>query len=183
MVPEYVPRHIRLKGMHLIGWLIGFAVFTLVVPTVLILIMPSDLKSAGIATLTASPVIEYMAISLGISLGIKPLISFLLTVLPCIGLCMLVFGLLGFIGDNSVRVRRFLEKIQKRVDKFPKLKKYGVPSSFVFVMFLGIYIGPGISILLGWPRIQSIVFMAGGISCITLLIGLATVGVINIFFI
>jgi hypothetical protein len=183
MLSEDVLRHKRSKGIHLTGWLIGFAVFTLVVPIILILTMPSDLKSAGIATLTASPVIEYMAVSLGISLGISPLISFLLTVLPCIGLCMLVVGLLGFIGDTSVRVRRFLEKIQKRVDKFPKLKKYGVPSSFVFVMFLGIYIGPGISILLGWPRIQSVVFMAGGISCITLLIGLATIGVIDLFFV
>jgi hypothetical protein len=160
----------------------GFVLFAIVVPISLILTLPSDLKSAGIATVTASPVIEYMAISVGIGLGVSPLISFLLTVLPCIGLCMLVIGLLGVLESTSARARRFLERIQKRVDKFQKLKRYGVPSSFVFVMFLGIYIGPGIAVLLGWSRIQSVMFMAGGISCITLLIGLGTIGVIDLFF-
>jgi len=123
-----------------------------------------------------------LAISVGIGLGVDPIISFFITVLPCTGLCMLVLGILGFIGESSSKAKRFLEKTQKRINKYSRLKKYGIASNFLFIMFLGVYIVPGISIILGWPRAQSVVFMAGGIALITVLIGLGTMGILDLFF-
>jgi hypothetical protein len=164
-------------------WLSGFIVLTFVIPIILIMILPTDQRGAGFATLAATPVFEYLAISVGIGLGIDPIISFFLTFLPCTGFSMLVIGILGFVGDSSVRAVRFLEKIQKKIDKYPRLKKYGVASNFVFVMILGVYICSGISILLSWSRWRSLVFMVGGISFITLLIGLGTIGIIDLFYV
>jgi hypothetical protein len=53
----------------------------------------------------------------------------------------------------------------------------------VFVIITGIYIGSGISFLLGWPRALSLIIMAAGISFITMLIGLGTLGIVELFFV
>lgn len=174
-------RSTRLK--ELANWLLGFILLTFVLPAILILLLPPNQKSAGIATLVSTPVIEYLAISIGIGLGVNPVISFLLTFLPCTGISMLIIGLLGFGGDSSERAVRFLNKIQNRIEKYPKLKKYGVISNFFFVMIFGVYICSGIAIILGWSRWRAIVFMAGGIGLITSLIGLGTMGIIELFFV
>jgi hypothetical protein len=164
-------------------WLSGFIILTFVIPIILIMMLPTDQRGAGFATIAATPVIEYLAVSVGIGLGINPIISFLLTLLPCTGFAMLVMGILGFVGDSSERAVRFLKKIQDKIDKYPRLKKYGVASNFVFVMILGVYICSGISILLSWSRWRSLAFMIGGVSFITFLIGLGTIGIIDLFFV
>jgi hypothetical protein len=170
----------RLRNLAI--WIFGFIVLTFVVPLILIFGLPEDKRYVGFAILGAVPVMEYLAISIGISLDINPVISFLLTWLPCMGLCMLVFGILEFLKDSSKRATRFLEKAHKKIDKYPRLKKYGIASNFFFVMFLGVYIAPGITIILGWPKGRSLVFMGGGIAFITGLIGLGTMGIIDLFF-
>jgi hypothetical protein len=167
---------------NLAMWILGFIVLTLGIPLILIFGLPEDKRYVGLAVLGAVPIIEYLAIGIGISLGINPVISFLLTWFPCIGLCMLVFGILEFLKDSSKKATRFLEKAQKKIDRYPKLKKYGIASNFFFIMILGVYIAPGISIILGWPKGRSLVFMAGGIAFITALIGLGTMGIIDLFF-
>jgi hypothetical protein len=168
---------------ELAQWLFGFVLLTFVMPIILILILPSGQRAAGIATLAATPVFEYIAVSIGIGFGLNPVLSFLLTLLPLTGISMLIIGLLGFGGDSSERARRFLNKIQDKIAKYPRLQKYGVVSNLLFVMFLGIYICSGISVLLGWPRWKSLVYMVGGISLITLIIGLGTIGIIDLFFV
>ena len=170
----------RLRNLAM--WIIGFIVLTFAIPLILIFGLPEDKRYVGFAVLGAVPVMEYLAISVGISLGINPVISFLLTWLPCMGLCMLVFGILEFLKDSSNRATRFLEKAHKKLDKYPKLKKYGIASNFIFIMILGVYIAPGISIILGWPKGRSLIFMGGGIAFITALIGLGTMGIIDLFF-
>jgi hypothetical protein len=176
-------KNLQERGLELAGWLIGFVVFTFIIPVSIIFLLLSNKVPEGFAVLAAIPFIEYLAISVGIGLGIHPVISFFLTVLPCTGITMLMIGLLGFIGDSSPRVIKFLNKVQKWIDKYPKLKKYGVLSNFMFIMFFGAFITPGISIILGWSRSRSTLLMAAGICVITFLIGLGTIGIIEIFFV
>lgn len=171
------------RYFELAQWLTGFILLTIIIPVMLIMLLPASQRAAGFATLAATPAIEYLAVSVGIGLGINPIISFFLTVLPCTGLSMLIIGILGFVGDSSERARRFLDKIQNKIDKYPRLKKYGMASNFLFVMILGVYICSGISILLCWPRWKSLAFMMAGISVITLLIGLGSIGIIDLFFV
>jgi hypothetical protein len=173
----------RFRYTELAYWLLGFIIMTLIIPLILIMLLPANLRFAGFATFAAAPVLQTLAISVGIGYGVHPIISFLITVLPCIGIFMLIIGILGFVGDSSARAMKFLNKIRNYIDKYPKLKKYGVASSFLFVMFLGIYICSGIVILLGWTRWKSIAFMAGGVSFMTFLIGLGTIGIIDLLFV
>ncbi|MEE9150656.1 MAG: small multi-drug export protein [Thermoplasmata archaeon] len=180
---ENVSIEFRRRGLELAGWTAGFVFLFFIIPGIVIIALPPTQRPEGLAVLAAVPLIEYLAISVGIGLGINPILSFLLTMLPCTGLCMLVLGLFGFMSDSSQRAKRFLEKIQKKIEKYPRLKKYGVASNFLFIIILGVYIAPGISILLGWSRVRSVVFMAGGISFITFLIGLGTIGIIDLFFV
>jgi uncharacterized membrane protein len=107
----------------------------------------------------------------------------MLSILPSIGIAMLVMGFIGFLGDSSERAIRFMNKVQKKIEKYPRLEKYGVASNFIFIMILGFYITPGVAIILGWSRSKSMAFMAGGIIFITTLIGLGTVGIIELFFV
>ena len=170
--------------LELTSWISGFFLLTIVLPMLIIFVLlPSDQRADGLAILAAVPLIEYLAISVGIGLGVDPVTSFILTVLPCIGICMLFLGLLSYFGEKSQRVTRFQGRVQKRMDKYPKLKRYGVASNAIFVIITGIYIGSGIAWLLGWSRSQSLLMMALGIVSITLLIGLGTVGIIELFFV
>ena len=169
-------------GSSFYSWILGFCLLTIVIPILLIISLPADQRADGIATLATVPVIEYMAVAVGIGLGIAPITSFILTVSPCIGICMLVIGLLEALGKRSERAMRFRERVQKKVDNYPKVRKYGVVSSSLFVIITGVYIGSGISYLLGWPKTKAMVFMSLGIGLITLVIGLGTVGILNLFF-
>ncbi len=165
-------------------WTSGFALLTFLVPAVIIfLVLPDDQTAEGLATLASVPAIEYLAVSVGIGLGIDPIPSLLLTVLPSIGITMLVLGVLGHLGDRSERMRRFQAKVRGRMDRYPKLRRYGIISNFVFIIITGIYIGPGIAWFLGWPRPQSLLMMALGILSITVLIAMGTVGLISLFFV
>jgi uncharacterized membrane protein len=165
------------------SWFLGSIILTIIIPALIIFLLPSDQRADGIATWAAVPVIEYLAISVGIGLGLDPLTSFMLTVLPCIGLCMLVMGLLSYFGERSERFTRFLDKVAGKIEKYPRLHRYGVIGSFFFVIITGVYIGSGISFLLGWHKVKSILIMGLGIVTVTTLIGLGTVGVIEVFFV
>lgn len=177
---EVGPRGLR----ELALWTGGFLLLTFVAPVLIVLlVLPEELRAEGIATLASVPAIEYLAVSVGIGLGIDPIPSLLLTVLPSIGITMLVLGVLGHLGDRSQRVKRFQDRVQGRMDRYPKLRRYGVVSNFVFVIITGIYIGPGIAWFLGWPRPRSLLMMALGILSITVLIAMGTVGLISLFFV
>jgi uncharacterized membrane protein len=173
----------RDRSLELGRWLFGFFLMTLILPLLLILLLPPDHRADGVAALGSVPLIEYMAVGVGIGLGVNPFVSFLLTLLPCVGICMLVTGLLSYFSEGSERATRFLAKVQMRIDRYPKLRKYGVVSSAIFVIFTGVYIGPGISFLLGWSRFRSLLFMTLGVGLITTVIGLGTMGVLDLFFI
>jgi uncharacterized membrane protein len=182
MEPDEEQGH-RGNSLAFSSWFLGFLVLTIVLPALIIVVLPPDKRADGIATLAAVPILEYMAISIGVGLGVDPLLSFLLTVLPCIGICMLIMGLLNHFGERSERVVRFQGKVQKKIDKYPKVKRYGVVSSSLFVIFTGIYIGSGIAFILGWSPTKSLLYMALGIVAITTVIGLGTMGIIELFFI
>ncbi len=164
------------------SWIFGSILLAIILPALIIILLPSDQRADGIATWVAVPLIEYLAISVGIGLGLDPVTSFMLTVLPCIGICMLVMGLLSFFEARSERFTGFLEKVHRKIEKYPRLNRYGVISSYIFVIITGIYIGSGISFLLGWHKVKALLFMGLGIISITLAIGLGSVGVITVFF-
>lgn len=166
-----------------LSWMVGFFLLTIVIPFVIILLLPSDQRAHGVAVLASVPLIEYLAISVGIGLGLDPWTSFALTVSPCIGILMLVMGALDYLSGRSQRVTRFRGRVSDKLDKYPKLKRYGAMSNLLFVIITGIYIGSGIAILLGWPKAMSLMYMTLGIAFITALIGLGTVGIVELFFI
>ena len=80
------------------SWIFGSILLAIILPAIIIFLLPSDQRADGIAILVAVPVIEYLAISVGIGLGVDPVTSFMLTVLPCIAICMLIMGLLSYFG-------------------------------------------------------------------------------------
>ena len=164
------------------SWIFGSILLAIILPAVIIFFLPQDQRADGIAIWVAVPIIEYLAISVGIGLGVDPVISFMLTVLPCIGICMLVMGLLRYFGERSERFTGFLDKVKRKIEKYPRLNRYGVISSSIFIIITGIYIGSGISFVLGWHKVKSLLFMALGIVLITIAIGLGSVGVITVFF-
>ncbi len=173
----------RSDTIEVSSWIFGSILLAIILPAIIIFLLPSDQRADGIAILVAVPVIEYLAISVGIGLGVDPVTSFMLTVLPCIGICMLIMGLLSYFGGRSPRFTGFLDKVQRKIEKYPRLDRYGVVSSSIFVIITGIYIGSGISFMLGWHKVKSLLFMGLGVISITIVIGLGTVGVIELFFV
>ena len=121
---------LKSRSIELAGWLMGFAWLTIIIPAAIIVLLPDGDRPAAAAAWATTPFLEYLAVSIGIGFGLSPVFSFLIIVLPCIGLAMLVVGLLGFLGDSSARAKRFLAKVPAKIEKYPRLKKYGVASNF-----------------------------------------------------
>ena len=183
MTPETELKDLRTRGTELVLWLFGFGLLSIVAPISLIVLLMPDKIGSGFAVLGSLPLIEYLAVAAGIGLGIDFLMAFTLTVLPCTGIAMLMIGVLGFLRDSSPRAIRILEKAQKKIENYPRFKRYGIASNFIFIILLGMYIGPGVAIILGWNRIQSVLFMFAGICFITFLIGLGALGIVELFFV
>ena len=182
---EYMGAHKQEAGkrerqMELAGWLAGFFICSILVPMIVLLLLPSSHRPAGAAELLVVPLMEYRSVSVGIGMGLDLAPAFILTVFPCVGLCMLMTGLLGFFMSSTPRSRKILASVRSRIDNSSVLRKYGIFSNFFFIIFLGVYIAPGVSVLLGWSRVRSVMLMTAGILFITLLISLATLGIIDL---
>ena len=111
----------RSDNIEVSSLIFGSILLTILLPALIIILMPSDQRAHGIAILVAVPLIEYLAITVGIGLGVDPVTSFMLTVLPCIGICMLIMGLLSYFGERSERFKRFLGRVQRKIEKYPRL--------------------------------------------------------------
>jgi uncharacterized membrane protein len=176
------PKEAGTSRSEFLSWMAGFLILTFVIPGLIILLLPSEQRAHAIAVLASVPFIEYLAIGVGIGLGLDPWTSLVLTVSPCIGIVMLVMGALDYLSGRSERATRFRARVRAKIEKYPRPRRYGVVSNTLLVIITGMYLAPGIALLVGWPKTMSLLFMALGVVLITAVIGLATVGVIEVFF-
>ena len=142
------PTDQRITGNEFLSWMAASVIVALVIPGLLILLLPSDQRAHAIAVLASVPIIEGLSISVGIGLGLDPWISLAMTVFPCMGIAMSVMGALDYFSGRSERATRFRSRVSARIDKWPRLRRYGVVSNFLFIIVAGIYIAPGIALSL-----------------------------------
>lgn len=164
------------------GWLVGGAICAIAVPALLIATATGGDRTALVVMFTSIFLAEFLAPAVGMGLGLDPFRAIVMTVSVTFGICMLITGVLCFVGASSKKVAKFLASVQKKMEKYPKFMRYGPAANFIFIIMLGMYIAPGVSFLVGWSRARSAAFMLAGIAFVTTLIAAATMGIIRLFF-
>lgn len=100
----------------------------------------------------------------GLALGIP--VPLILVMLGCfaVGVVLGIYEICRTLGASSQRVAAFVEKVEKKTEKYPIIQKYG-PITCILIAWIpgiGLYGTPVISWMLSWKRIPSVVFTAAG---------------------
>jgi len=136
--------------------------------------------SSGLALITGTFIVEYGAAALGIGLGLHPI--YVLYVLVCVafGITLTMFDIFDILGENSIRVSRFLKKSEEKAHHSAILAKYGILGLIPCVIIFGFYVCPALSWVLGWRRDLSIFLIMVGYISISIVTLLATIGIFRL---
>jgi BASS family bile acid:Na+ symporter len=120
----------------ILGWLFGVPAVT-----ILSLIASTFVLQAG------APVV-------GVALGLSNMTILVTMACFALGMVLAVFEVCDSLSSTSVKVQRWLEKVEKASAKHPELQKYGVISCF-FIAWIppfGIYGAPVFAWIMNWKR-------------------------------
>ena len=100
----------------------------------------------------------------GLALGLP--VPLILTILACfaVGVVLGIYEICRTLGASSKRVSAFIEKVEKKTEKYPMIRKYG-PVTCILIAWIpgiGLYGTPVISWMPGWKRIPSVICTAAG---------------------
>lgn len=130
----------------------------------------------------ATFVLEYGAAAVGIGLGLPA--AYVLFVLSCfgVGISLLLFDLLGALGNLSSRIRSFLEKSGEQAGRSRFFSRYGIYGLVPCVIIISIYVCPPAAWVFGWDRSRSLALILGGFLSAAVVTTLACLGIFHIFF-
>ena len=95
----------------------------------------------------------------GVALGISNSVIIVTMLCFALGMVLAVFEICDSLASTSVRVQKWLEKVEKASAKYPQLQKYGVISCF-FIAWIppfGIYGAPVFAWIMNWKRLYAII--------------------------
>jgi BASS family bile acid:Na+ symporter len=100
----------------------------------------------------------------GVALGLP--VPLILVILACFatGVVLGIYEICRTLGSSSKRVSAFIEKVEKKTEKYPMIRKYG-PVTCILIAWIpgiGLYGTPVISWMIGWKRIPSVICTAAG---------------------
>jgi len=100
----------------------------------------------------------------GVILGIS--VPLILVMLGCfaVGVVLGIQEICRTLGASSKRVAAFIQKVKKKTEKYPVIRKYGAVTCILIAWIpgIGLYGTPVIAWMLSWKRIPSVVFTAAG---------------------
>ena len=97
----------------------------------------------------------------GVALGISNPVIIITMLCFALGMVLAVFEICDSLSSTSLRVQKWLEKVEKASAKYPQLKKYGVISCF-FIAWIppfGIYGAPIFAWIMKWKRLYAIIII------------------------
>jgi ACR3 family arsenite transporter len=140
-----------------------FVVFAMGVP--LILGMMSGISGAQILTLiTSTFILQAAAPPVGLAMGLSS--EAILIIMACfaLGIVLAILEICDGLAASSPRVKRWINNIEKKTEKYPQIKKYG-PVTCMFIAWIpgvGLYGTPIIAFILKWKRPPAIIFTTAG---------------------
>ena len=116
---------------------------------------------AGImlSLITSSFVLQAGAALVGAALGIPNPVIIITMACFVLGMALAIFEICDSLSSTSLKVQRWLEKMEKASAKYPQIKKYGVISCFLITWIppFGIYGSPVFAWIMNWKRLHAII--------------------------
>jgi len=140
-----------------------FFVFAVAFPLVLGSLY--GVPAGNILSLIASTVIlQAAAPPLGLALGLTPAAILIIMACFAIGIVVAILEICQSLALSSQRVKDWIDKVGKKMKKYPAIKKYGAVSciAIAWIPGIGLYGTPIIAWILGWRRIPAIIFTTIG---------------------
>lgn len=143
--------------------LIFFFVIAVGIPVVIGALF--GISQAGILSLvTSTLVLQAAAPPIGLALGLPT--PAILTVMACfaIGMVAALMELCDSLAMSSERVKDWIDRVGKKMEKYPAIRKYGAVSciGIAWIPGIGLYGTPIIAWILGWKRIPAVLFTTLG---------------------
>lgn len=151
---------------------------TIIIPLVPAFLLGIPLSSC-LALISGTFIVEYGAAALGIGLGLNPIYILFVLISVASGVILTLFDIFDILGKYSSRVKRFLEKSEKRAHQSIILTKYGILGLIPCVFILGFYVCPAVSHVFGWRRDLSILLVMGGYISASVLTLLVAIGILR----
>jgi uncharacterized membrane protein len=120
----------------------------------------------------------------GAGLGMEPWEILVIMILVELGAVLGILAICDTFALTSQRVRNFLEKTEKSMQKYPWVSKYGAASLLILpaLPILGLYASVVIGWILRWNRVQSVLFITIGWIGAVIFILLLAFGFISLVF-
>jgi hypothetical protein len=132
-----------------------------------------------LALMSATLILEYGAVFIGIALDIDDAVILLIVTLVATGMIFFQFSLFDHIGKSSPRAARFLERVRGNYWSPPVIKKYGVFALVPGILIVGFYVCPAVAWLLGWERKIAFIVMMGTFCAASAFLQLVSEGLIH----
>ena len=133
--------------------IIYFVIIALAIPLIVGSITGTPAGSL-LTLITSTFVLQAGAPLLGVGLGISNTVIIITMFCFALGMVLAVLEICDSLSETSIRVQKWLEKMEKASAKYPQLQKYGVISCF-FIAWIppfGIYGAPVFAWLMNWKR-------------------------------
>ncbi len=166
----------RLTRTHLAGLVLNPAVFFLVLPLSLSLLLGVPTTSA-LVLIGAAFVIEYGAIAPALALGQGLLFSLAVISLVCLGVLLTSYEIFDLLFIRSEKVRSFLARVEGiRITR--GLRRYGILALVPGMAVAGFYVCPAAAWIIGWRKGEAIVVMFVGFLASASIVALITLGLL-----
>jgi uncharacterized membrane protein len=143
--------------------LILFIVFAVAFPLFLGALF--GVPAGSILSLIASTaLLQAAAPPLGLALGLSPTAIIIIMACFAVGIVVAILEICQSLAMSSERVKAWIDKVGKKTDKYPAIKKYGSISciAIAWIPGIGLYGTPIIAWILGWRRLPAIIFTTIG---------------------
>jgi BASS family bile acid:Na+ symporter len=135
-----------------------FVIIALAIP--LVLASLAGIPAWSVLSLISSTfILQAGAPVVGVALGISNPVIISTMFCFALGMVLAVFEICDSLASSSVKVQKWLEKVEKASEKYPQLQKYGVISCF-FIAWIppfGIYGAPVFAWIMNWKRLYAVI--------------------------
>ncbi|MHC1624632.1 MAG: small multi-drug export protein [Methermicoccaceae archaeon] len=163
---------------ELLAPLIFFSILAFVIPIILSALLDVPV-SKTLLLVVSTFALEYLAVPVGISLGLNPVFVLVIVTSVALSVVLLIFKILDIVGEKSRRIANFLLKSHEKAKKSRFISKYGVYGLLPAVPFLGFYVCPAIAWIFGWKRGFAVILIIMGFVIISTIMLLSSIGVLE----
>jgi predicted Na+-dependent transporter len=146
------------------SWIVFFIIGIGVIIPVVISVLAGYPAGVALSFVLSAFALQAAVPPVGVAMGLPVWLILVILAWFAAGVVLGIYEICRTLGASSERVAAFVEKVEKKTEKYPMIKKYG-PITCILIAWIpgiGLYGTPVIAWMLGWKRIPSVICTAAG---------------------